>query len=221
MTPSRPVTAIPQARPERTAPLTREALVGATIRIADAEGASAVTMRRLGAELGVDATAFYRHFRDKDELLHAAADWLVAGALDGLAPTGDWPRDVRDLVLNVRRRYMDHPGLVVLVAMASGPLQSEAAATEQVLALLRSGGLDRDEATRAFEVLQDYVISFTVADAAALHESIEPWSQAFAGLPPGEYPNLADAADLLYVDREARFRYGLDLLIDALDRRRR
>jgi AcrR family transcriptional regulator len=215
------VTAIPSARPERAAPLSRDALVATTIRIADAEGAAAVTMRRLGAELGVDATAFYRHFRDKDELLRAAAEWLLAGALDGLELTGTWPDDVRNLVLHVRRRYLEHPGVVVLVATASGPLQGEAAATEQVLALLRSGGLDRAEAARAFEVIQDYLISLTVTDAAALHESTDPWREAFAGLPKDEFPNLVASNDLLYVDREARFRYGLDLLIDALDRRRR
>ena len=215
------MTATRQARPERAAPLSRDALVAATIRIADAEGAGAVTMRRLGAELGVDATAFYRHFRDKDELLRAAADWLLAGALDGLEPTGSWPDDVRNLVLHVRRRYLEHPGVVVLIATASGPLQGEAAATEQVLALLRSGGLDRAEAARAFEVLQDYLISLTVADAAAVHESADPWRDAFADLPADDYPNQAASNALLYVDREARFRYGLDLLVDALDRRRR
>jgi AcrR family transcriptional regulator len=220
MPPSRPVTAVPQARPERAAPLSREALIAATVRIADADGATAVTMRRLGAELGVDATAFYRHFRDKDELLHAAADWLIAGALEGFEPTGDWARDVRELVLGVRRRYLEHPGLVVLVATASGPLQSEVEATERVLALIRSGGFDREEAARAFEVLQDYLIALTVADAAAIHESVDPWRDAFAHLPEDEFPNLAASADLLYVDREARFRFGLDLLIDALDRRR-
>jgi len=214
------VTAIPQARAERAAPLSRDALVAATIRIADAEGAGAVTMRRLGAELGVDATAFYRHFRDKDELLQAAGDWLVAGAFDGLELSGDWAEDVRRMVLNGRRRYLEHPGLLVLVATSSGPFQSEAAATERVLDLLRSGGLEREEAARAFEVIQDYLISFTVADATALHESIAPWREAFAELPADEFPNLAASADLLYVDREARFRYGLDLLIDALDRRR-
>jgi AcrR family transcriptional regulator len=207
-------------RRERAAPLTRETLVAATIRIADAEGAGAVTMRRLGADLGVDPTAVYRHFRDKDELLRSAADWLVAGAFDGLELGGTWAEDVRDLVLHVRRRYLEHPGLVVLVATSRGPLQSEAAATERVLALLRAGGLDADAAVRAFEVLQDYLIALTVADAGALGESTEPWREAFASLPPEAFPNLAAAGGSLYVDLEARFRYGLDLLIESLDRRR-
>lgn len=214
------MTAVPHARDERAAPLTRDALLAATIRIADAEGPTAVTMRRLGAELGVDATAFYRHFRDKDELLQAAGDWLVAGAFDGVELSGEWAADLRRMVLSGRRRYLEHPGLLVLVATSSGPFQSEAAATERVLAHLRSGGLAPEEAARAFEVIQDYLISFTVADAAALHESIDPWRQAFEALPEAEFPNLAASANLLYVDREARFRYGLDLLIDALDRRR-
>ena len=211
----------PRLRTERAAPLTRDALVEATIRIADAEGAAAVTMRRLGADLGVDPTAVYRHFRDKDELLQAAADWLVAGVYEGLELRGSWAEDIRDLLLHARRRYMEHPGLVVLVATSRGPLQSEAAATERVLELLRSGGLGRAEAARALEVLEDYVITLTVADAAASSESSEPWREAFAGLSPDAFPNLAASADVLYTDLEARFRYGLDLLVESLDRRRR
>ena len=214
-------TPLPANRPRpRVAPLTREALVAATIRIADAEGAAAVTMRRLGADLGVDPTAVYRHFRDKDELLQAAADWLVSGAYEGLELGGTWAEDLRSLALHVRRRYMEHPGLVVLVATARGPLQSEAAATERLLAILRDGGFSPVEAARAFEVLQDYLILLTVADAAASRESNDPWRETFAGLSPTEFPNVTASAEALYADLEARFQYGLDLLIDSLDRRR-
>ena len=200
--------------------LNREVIVRTAMDAFRGSDLGTLTFQALGRHLSAHPTAIYRHFRDKDELLRAAADWLLAGALDGLVLTGSWPDDVRALVLHVRRRYLEHPGVVVLIATASGPLQGEATATEQVLALLRSGGLDRAEAARAFEVLQDYLISLTAADAAALHESADPWREAFADLPTDEFPNLVASNDLLYVDREARFRFGLDLLVDALDRRR-
>jgi AcrR family transcriptional regulator len=178
-------------------------------------------MRRLGAELGVDPTAVYRHFRDKDELLQAAADWLLAGVFDDWEASGDWAADLRTFVLHARRRYLEHPGLLVLVASASGPLQSEASATDRVIGMLRSGGLGVEDAARGFEVLQDYLISLTVLDAGPQAQTQESWRGPFAALAPREYPHLAEAAPLLYEDLDARFEYGLDLLVDSLDRRRR
>ncbi len=218
--PSRPVTDGGRRRRAGAAPLTRESLVDATIRIADTEGSAAVTMRRLGTELGVDPTAVYRHFRDKQALLQAAADWLVAGVFDGWTPRGDWADDLRTFILHARRRYLEHPGLLVLVASSSGPVQSEASATDRVLGMLRSGGLDVEDAVRGFEVLQDWLVAVTVLDASPQAESQEPWRRSFAALPAAEVPHLAEAAPLLYEDLDARFRFGLDLIIDGLDRRR-
>jgi AcrR family transcriptional regulator len=219
MQPSRAVTENGRRRRGATT-LTRDALVVATIRIADTEGAAAVTMRRIGAELGVDPTAVYRHFRDKDELLQAAADKLLAGILDGLEMTGDWPADLRALARIARRRYLEHPDLLLLVASAPGPLQSEAAATEAALAFFRSGGFDREEAVRALEVVQDYIVAMSVMDAGRRGEDVDAWRRPFAGLPRTEYPYLADSASLLYGDDDERFEYGIALLADALDRRR-
>lgn len=204
----------------RTQPLTREALVAATVHIADADGAAAVTMRRIGAELGVDPSAAYRHVKDKDELLGAAADWLISTALDGVELTGDFATDLRAIGLQARRNYLRHPALVTLVTTAPGPFKSEAAVTEVVLGVLRSGGLSLHDAALAFEVLQDYVLGFTLLDAVEDAEVAEPWHEAFGDLPPETFPLLAEAGQLLYGDPEARFLHGLDLLIESLDRRR-
>ncbi|MFL5724109.1 MAG: TetR/AcrR family transcriptional regulator [Chloroflexota bacterium] len=207
-------------RRPRAAPLSREALVAATVRIADGQGSGAVTMRRLGAELGVDPTAVYRHFGSKDELLQAAADWLVAGAFEGYEPRGEWADDLRAMIIHIRRRYLRHPELLRLVATARGPVRSEPGATDRVLGMLRDGGLPPEDVVPAFEVLQDYLIGFTVLDAGSLGQSPDEWRRAFHDVAPAAYPHLAASVDALYQDAEARFGYGLDLLIESLERRR-
>lgn len=200
-------------------PLSRERIVDACVAIADGEGPDAVTLRRIGRELGFDPTALYRHFRDKGELLSAAADRALAEGLEGIRVTGDWKSDLRNVARHVRSVYLRHPGLVILVANAPAPLPSEARLTEAGLAILGSSGLPATEAVVAFEVLQDYLIAVTATDAVRAGGSAEPWRQLFASLPPDEYPNLAASGRLLYRDPEARFTLGLDLLIEAIDAR--
>lgn len=194
-------------------------IIDACVRIADTEGPEAVTLRRLGRELGVDATAMYRHFRDKDELLTAAADRLLVEALDGLEATGSLRDAFHSIATHVRRVYLAHPGLVGLLATAPGPLPSEARATEAGLAILRSAGLSLPEAVAAFEVLQDHLLAITALDAVRRGQSGDAWRAPFTGLSRDEYPNLAEAAPYLYGDLDARFHLGLDLLLEAIEAR--
>ena len=70
--------------------LSRDVIVDAYLRLVEAEDNDSVSLRRLGSELGVDPTAVYRHFRDKDDILTAAADRLLAEVTDGLELSGGW-----------------------------------------------------------------------------------------------------------------------------------
>ena len=65
------------ARSER--PLTREAVLRRALEVVDREGLDALTMRRLGVELGVEAMAFYHHFGSKQGLLEGIDDERVLG----------------------------------------------------------------------------------------------------------------------------------------------
>jgi AcrR family transcriptional regulator len=197
--------------------LSRDVLIDACIRIADAEGPDAVTLRRLGSELGVDPTAVYRHFRHKEELLEATADRLLVAALEGVRSTGDWKADTRALVMHVRSIYLQHPGLAQRIATASNPLANEARLSDATLGIFRDGGFDEDEAVTAFEVTEAYTLAVSSMDAATRDESSEAWRRAFAALPADEYPHLTSAAPKLYVDPDDRFERGLDLLLDAID----
>ena len=206
------------SEPAATARLSREALVDACVRIADREGPDLVTLRRLGAELGVDPTAVYRHFPDKSALLIAMADRLLVEALEGFAPTGSWREDLRALALLARRAYLGHPRLATLVASAPAPLPSESQISELGLGLLREAGLPDAEAVLAFQAIESYTAGTSSLDASAAGDG-EAWRRAFAALPAQDYPNLTSTAPLMYREDEAAFEFGLDLMLDAIEAR--
>src|SRR5690349_14611849 len=95
---------------EQPARLDASRIVDAALTIAARDGAPAVTMRRLGAELRVDPTAFYRHFRTKDDLLAAMAERLFAREVDTFEPGPDWRDNLRQLFWAGWRVYREHPG---------------------------------------------------------------------------------------------------------------
>ena len=134
---TRPPTPTPTPGPR----LSREGILDAYIRLADAEGPEAVSLRRLGAELGVDATAVYRHFRDKDALLEAVADRLLAELAERHQSSDEWREDVRRLALEARRMYLGHPRLARVIAASPEPAAGNTRLAEVVLADLRRAGL--------------------------------------------------------------------------------
>jgi AcrR family transcriptional regulator len=206
---------------DQTPRLSQTRIVDACIALGDREGLEAMTLRRLGLELGADPTAVYRHFRDKDELLAAVADRLLAGVVDRFRRTGHWRSDLRRLTLAGRRVYMAHPRLAHLLATSPDPLPSNRRIAEIVIGALREAGLDDREAALGFEVLEDYVAGASALDAEIGTDAAETWRARFAALPEDRYPNAVAVATHLYRNDEAAFAFGLDLLLDALERRAR
>jgi AcrR family transcriptional regulator len=192
-------------------------LIDGCVRIADAEGTDAVTLRRLGAELGVDPTAVYRHFRDKHELLTATADHLLMAALDDIELSGDWRADMRAFALRIRQVYLAHPGFASFVATAPGPLPNEARLSEAALGIISRAGFSETKAISVFEVLEAYTVGVSAMDAIADAHPTEAWRHSYAAMSRADYPHLTATAHLLYQDSDARFAYGLDALIRSFD----
>ena len=205
-----------------TSRLSRDVIVDAYLRLVEAEEGDDISLRRLGSELGVDPTAVYRHFRDKDEIIAAAADRLLAQVIeadetDGAA--GGWRERLRGLLLALRRGYLLHPRALRALQLAPPKLENGFGNVERCLALLREAGLGEDEVAVAYEALETYTIGATVFDARATEESLAGWRQVFRRLPPGRFPNLVSTADSLYRDIDVAFSYGLDLMLDAIELR--
>ena len=93
-----------RARPK----LTREVLTAAALRIADAEGLEALSMRRLGAELGVDPMAAYRHLPNKKALLAGVVEAVLAGADVETDPAAPWQEQFKGVARAYRRAMLAH-----------------------------------------------------------------------------------------------------------------
>lgn len=197
--------------------LSREVIVDAYLHLVETEGSDSVSLRRLGAELGVDPTAVYRHFRDKDEILVVAADRLLAEVTEGLEPSGGWRDRLRDLLLALRRAYLVHPRALLALQLSPPRLETGFGNVERCIALLREAGLPEDEVPVAYEALETYTIGATAFDARATEDSLASWRQLYRTLPADRFPNLTSVATALYQDIDKAFLYGLDLMLDAIE----
>src|ERR671910_2943785 len=130
--------------------LSREAVLGAARRVADDQGVDHLTMRRLAAELGVTPNALYTYFPDKEALLDALVDDLLAGIEPGDPDEGDWRDGLVRGMEGSRRLLLAHPrpGPVFLAPPRPGP--NAARLGEISFRLLRRGGPEGDRAGGGF-----------------------------------------------------------------------
>jgi AcrR family transcriptional regulator len=199
--------------------LTTAAILDAYIRLADRDGPQAATLRRLGAELGVDATAVYRHFRDKDAILEAVADRLLNELAERHRPAGEWRNDIRAMCIEGRQMYLAHPKLARVISASPEPLPGNMRIAEVAIGHLRSAGLSDREAALAYEALAAYVAGSSSLEADIGTESADQWRRRVAALDGATFPHAVAVADLLYRDDDAAFEFGLDLLLDGLEAR--
>jgi TetR/AcrR family tetracycline transcriptional repressor len=148
--------------------LTRERILATALRLVDEGGMAALSMRRLGTELGVDPMAVYRHLANKRALVLGLAEQLFAGL--GAAPEGEpWEQRVRAWARAYRDLGMAHPALVLhivtdpeAVAVAAGH------ANIALRAALEDAGLPAADVVRGAAVVADYVNGYVLGAAAAV-----------------------------------------------------
>ena len=199
--------------------LTRDRIVRAAIAIADRDGVEAVTMRRIGSELGVEGMALYRHFAGKDELLESMVDLLVGEIAD--SPTGGpWRAAIRARALSARKvlggRRWAQRLLATRVVLGPGTLRH----IEAVTRVLRDAGFSYALAHNTMHVLGARIYGFTQEpfDDALTPEAVQRF---VALIRAGDYPAMKGALPHIRHDGDAEFEFGLDLLLDALERARR
>lgn len=141
---------------KRTTPLTREELFGAALSIADADGLDALTMRRLGEAVGVEAASLYHHVPNKDALL----DGVISRArsemrLPDPMPTG-WMEIMEAIFGEYRRVLAAHPNLLPLAGR-----RVEGESNDGLLFLVQQG-FSYDDAVELFQSLIAFTVGFSV-----------------------------------------------------------
>lgn len=209
-------------------PLSKERVLRRALALADADGIEALSMRKLARELGAGAMSLYHHVRDKEALLDGIVD-LVFAEIALPEAQAEWQAAVRAWAVSARAVLARHPWAIGLMESrtVSGPATLQH--REAMMAVLRRAGFPIRRAIHANWLLDSYLYGF------ALQEASLPFAGAedFAGmtevvflpqLSATEYPCLTEAATALLqegYDPAAEFAYGLDLILDALERDRR
>jgi len=203
---------------ERPKPkLTREVLVATALRIADAEGLDALSMRRLGAELGVDPMAAYRHLPSKKALLAGVVEAVLAGADVETDPAAPWQEQFRQVARAYRLAMLAHSPAVARLT-ATTPLNSldSLRIVEHAIAILTGVGVPLASAVTAIQAVGQ------LASGAVLLEAF--WREWAAGggevhlspplLPHPELPALSAAAAAgAFLGPGEVFEFGLEALL--------
>jgi AcrR family transcriptional regulator len=203
--------------------LTVGTIVDAAVRVADRRGLAGVTMRSVGAELGVEAMSLYHHLPNKDALLDQLADWVFA-QIPTPDPQAHWRPAMVARATAARTVLAAHTWAVVLVESRRAPGPALLAHHEGVLACLRSNGFSVELAAHAFSAIDAYVYGFVLTEATLPFEpgeSTEEFVAQIQGvLPPEQYPYMNELIreritghDYRYGDE---FGFGLDLVLDGL-----
>jgi len=201
--------------------LSRELVLAAARRIADAEGVDHLTMRRLAAELGVLPNALYTYVPDKEALLDALIDDLLADIEADAPATGDWRDGLVRVMDSSRRLLLAHPQLVPVFLARPGLGPNAARLGEITFGLLRRGGLEGERAVEAFRALLIYSLGFAAFQARRLPEEAGARSAraeaAFASLPADSFPEMRRLArHLASPATDHQFHTGLRWLLDGI-----
>lgn len=191
--------------------------VAAAIRLADESGLSALTMKALGDAIGASTTAVYRYFSDKDELVAAMRDALLAPVALGLADAGDDARArIEAAALAFRNAVKSHPCLGQLMALPASDLGASALLPGVILNELERMGLRGHALVLAYQQLESFVIGSTAFDYADAPRHLEDRLVRFRNV---GHPALeAETTDAAAVDRmnDEAFATTLGLLLDAI-----
>jgi AcrR family transcriptional regulator len=209
--------------------LSRERILSTAIAIADREGLGKLTMRRLGEELGAGAMSLYYYVPNKDQLIDGMID-VVFSEIEPPSTEGDWKAALRRRALSTREALNRHRWAVGLMEGRAKDGEASARLHDAVLGCLREAGFSLELTVQAYSVQDAYIYGFALQESALPFESPEEsaavaeeqgWdAEALAA----QYPYLAEVvaghvAKVGYDFGEA-FVYGLDLILDGLERRR-
>jgi AcrR family transcriptional regulator len=205
--------------------LTRERVLRAAIGLADTSGIESLSMRKLGVELGVEAMSLYNHVTSKSDLLDGMVD-LVFAEIDLPIDAVGWRVAMRRRAISAREVLARHRWATGLMEARTSPGPATLRHHDAVLGILRGAGFSVAMAAHAYSLLDSYTYGFAMQEAslpfvtgeetAALAQSI------LARGAPGEYPHLTEFTVEHVLkpgyDYGAEFEYGLDLILDGLDR---
>jgi AcrR family transcriptional regulator len=208
-------------------PLSRARVLAAAVALADDAGLDGFSMRQLGQELGVVPMALYKHFANKDELLDGMVD-LVFGEIELPSPDIDWRSAMRRRASSTREALGRHSWAIGMME-SRHPGPANLRNHEAVMGCLRRAGFSFEMAIHAYSIQDAYIYGFALQERDTAFETpdsageaAQRRAQTIGALE--DYPHLVEIATKLPqsgYDNAIEFAWGLDLILDGLEQRRR
>jgi AcrR family transcriptional regulator len=198
--------------------LSPEAIIEAAIRLADAEGLEAVSIRRVAAELDARAMSLYDHFTSKRELLSSMSDEVVGEMLSSRPLPESWREAVAVSARTMYAAYARHPWAIFVAAEQLGPGPNAIKLAKQMARALAILPLEHGDVWQVQGIVNDYVLGYSFRTVGTV--SPEDMEAAIAATDVVEFPELAALPDNLR-NRSSieRFDLGLQTVLDGIERR--
>lgn len=198
--------------------LSPEAITEAAIRLADAEGLDAVSIRRVAAELDARAMSLYDHFASKRELLASMTDEVVGEMLVSQPLPEVWREAVAVSARTMFAAYARHPWAIFVAAERIGPGPNSIKLAKQMARALANLPLEDGDVWQVQGIVNDYVIGCSFRTVGTVNP--EDMEAAIAPTDIVEFPELAALPDNLR-NRSSieRFELGLQTVFDGIERR--
>jgi AcrR family transcriptional regulator len=210
------------------APLTREAIIEAALRVLDRDGMDGLSMRRVGEELGTGAASLYWHVRNKEELLQLLFERVTQEIVLPEPDPARWQEQLRELARLMRGVMTRHRDIarISLGRIPSGP--TIALLTEWLFTLLRPVGIPDKAIAYLGDVAGLYVGAYAFEESLGLasptgeelapEEIVQMFKSYVLSLPEDRFSQTRGAVDLLFSgDPDDRFEFGIDLIIRGLE----
>jgi AcrR family transcriptional regulator len=206
--------------------LSRQRVLSAAVGLADVAGIGSLSMRKLGQELGVEAMSLYNHVANKDDILDGMVD-LVFGEIEIPGHAADWKAALRRRAISAHHALLRHPWATSLMQSRTKPGPATLRHHDSVLGSLRGAGFSVVMAAHAVSVIDGYVYGFALQQINLPLQSREQVAEVGQGILrhlAGDYPHLAEMitehAMQPGYDYADEFEFGLDLILDGLERLR-
>lgn len=199
--------------------LDRATIIEAALALVDDEGLDALSMRKLGRSLGVEAMSLYHHVSDKDALLDALVERVYVDIELGELPE-QWPDRLSVYCHALRRTLLRHPNLLPAVATRPVMSTSTMGLVEVSLAEFAAIGIETEQARRVLAVVVSFIMGHVLSEAGARTElgghSVEAVEGFRSALGEDDFPLVVASLGATAPDRDAEFALGVDFLIAGI-----
>lgn len=198
--------------------LTPSDFVEHAVTFVDSHGLDALTMRALGEEMGVDATALYRHFPSKQSLLGAMVDWFLGQAVDALDQSLTDPRArIVNMARVVRETFKSHPEVGAALANSSGGGEIGSIFSRIGIEAIRALGLSGHDLVVGYQAFESFVVGSSVFDFAGAPHNVTIRRARYRQLDVPEFDTASATESSVGDVTSDGFELAVTALVDRLE----